>query len=180
MNPFFDLDVGEKPPDEVNMIVEIPTGCMNKYEFDKEVGLLKLDRVNYSDMPYPVEYGLVPRTWYDDNDPLDIFTFVSWPTFPGCVLSVRPIGLMKMNDDGEVDDKIVSVPVDDKRFEEVQTLDDIPPHKIKAIEFFFETYKALKKDGGVVTKVEGWYGKDEAIKAIKHGIELFKEKYPKK
>lgn len=177
MNAFHDLPIGDNPPEELNMIVEIPTGEVNKYEFDKKTGLIMLDRVTYEDMPYPIEYGLFPQTWYDDDDPLDVFAFTSYPTFPGCVLKVRPIGVMKMNDDGEVDDKIVTVPMDDKRFDHVESLEDVSPHKIEIIEFFFSNYKQLKKKGGVKTIVEEWLGKDAAIEAIKRGMKLYKDKF---
>ncbi|MCI0476106.1 MAG: inorganic diphosphatase, partial [Anaerolineales bacterium] len=113
MNLWHDIPARPDIPNVVHVVVEIPKGSRNKYEFDKKLGTIRIDRVLYSSMVYPGDYGFVPQTFYDDGDPLDIFVMTNEPTFPGCVIAARPIGLFRMKDKGEPDDKILAVPVND-------------------------------------------------------------------
>lgn len=167
----------------VNMLVEIPQGSINKYEYVTEAGIIKLDRVLFEMIPYPVEYGLIPQTWDEDQDLLDIMCLITYPTFPGCLISARPLGVMKMSDGGEVDDKIVCVPADDIRFEHIQSIDDIPQGRKDEIQFFWEHYKQLqyayKGTPEKVTVVEGWYGVEEAVNVINKCQKAYAIKYPK-
>lgn len=175
------LPVGDSPPEKVNMLVETPFGSVNKYEFHTETGLIKLDRVLYKRLPYPIEYGLIPQTWDEDNDMLDVMTLITYPTFPGCLISVRPIGVMLFNDSGERDDKILAVPVDDIRFKGIKSIEDVVPQQKDEIAFFFERYKDLQfkynnqKNRKVV--VEGWKGKDKAHETIHKAHELFNKHF---
>lgn len=143
----------------VDAFIEIPTGSQNKYEFDKETGRFKLDRVLFSPMHYPTEYGYIENTLAEDGDPLDILLMTSFPTFPGCVIESRVIGVLIMSDDKGKDEKLLAVPTEDPRFKEVHTLDDIPAHKLKEIAHFFQVYKDLENKK---VSIEGWQGVDVA------------------
>lgn len=180
-NPVFHLPIGDNPPEEVNMMVENPMGSINKYEYNTETGLLKLDRVLYERLPYPVEYGAIPQTWDPDQDPLDVMCLVTTPTFPGCIISVRPIGVMLFDDCGEVDNKILAVPADDIRFSNIRDLTDVTRHQIEEITFFMEHYKDLqlkyKGQPELKVQVKGWEDKSVAYRLIKEAAELFKSKF---
>lgn len=180
-NPLFKLPVGDNVPNEINMLVETPMGSINKFEFHTQTGLIKLDRVLYSKLPYPIEYGAIPQTWDADNDLLDVMCLIHYPTFPGCLISVRPIGVMIFNDSGEQDDKILAVPTDDIRFSHIKDLSDITNHQKDEITFFMERYKDLqfKYKGQHDRKltVEGWFGKEKAYEIIAHAQELFKKTF---
>ena len=127
MHPLHDLTPGNNPPFEINVLVEIPKGSRNKYELDKKTGMFKLDRTLYSPMIYPGDYGLVPQTHYDDGDPLDVLILGNEPTFTGCIVEVRPIGIFRMLDKGDHDDKILAVPVGNPYFKSFHDLIDVPP-----------------------------------------------------
>lgn len=181
VNPLFELPVGDDAPAEINMLVETPMGSINKYEFHTKTGLLKLDRVLFEKLPYPVEYGAIPQTWDEDEDLLDVMCLVTYPTFPGCLISVRPIGVMMFDDSGEKDDKILAVPVDDIRFKHIDTLKDLTDHQKDEIGFFFERYKDLqfkyKNQTDKKVVVKGWGGPEEAHKIIKEAQALFKKTF---
>ena len=169
---------GEKVPQEVNCIVEIPTGSTNKYEYSPEWGAFKLDRVLYEAVFYPAEYGIIPQTWNeDDQDPLDIMVLSSFPTFSGCVIPCCPIGVVRLLDTREEDDKILAVPVCDPRFAEIRDLNDLPLHLKKEITTFWEQYSSLQPDKKI--RVEGWSGKRLAWKIIKEAREGYLKKFPK-
>lgn len=182
-NPLFGLPVGDDAPKEINMLVETPVGSINKFEFHTNTGLLKLDRVLFERLPYPVEYGAIPQTWDEDNDMLDVMCLVTYPTFPGCLISVRPIGVMLFNDSGEKDDKILAVPVDDIRFKHINSFDDLSAHQKDEITFFFERYKDLqfkyKNQLDKKVEVEGWDGKEAAYKIIEQAHKLFQKTFAK-
>lgn len=144
----------------VDAFIEIPTGSQNKYEYDEDKGAFILDRVLYSPMHYPAEYGYLKNTLALDGDPLDILVLTSFPTFPGCVIEARVIGVLIMTDDKGPDEKLLGVPVNDPRYDGVNTLEDIPQHKLKEIAHFFEVYKDLENKK---TVIEGW--KDAAFAA---------------
>ncbi len=163
----------------INGLVEINTNSINKYEFITESGQLKLDRVGYSSLAYPVAYGLVPQTWDQDNDLLDfIIANVTEPLVPGSLLEARVIGVIKFEDGGERDDKIITVLSDDKRMDHINSFEELGGHWQKETEHYFEHYKDLKKPG--TCKVLGFEGRDEAIKIIKECEERYKTEYAPK
>lgn len=178
MNLWHDVPLGSNVPAEINVIIEIPRGSANKYEIDKETGLIKLDRANYSTAPYPVDYGFAPQTLWEDGDALDVLVLTTFPLYPGILVSVRPVAVMEMIDSGESDYKVIAVPVDDKRWDDVQDLADLNKHNLKEYQHFFETYKALKGKPAPV-EIKGIKGKSEAIAAIEKSIALYKEKFVK-
>lgn len=149
--------------ESIDAMVEIPRGGRNKYEYDEKNCVLRLDRVLYSSVHYPVDYGFIPGTRAPDGDHLDVMIVVEEPTFPGCVMSVRPIGMLRMLDEKGEDYKILAVPTRDPRFEDIRELPDLPSHWLREIENFFQTYKYLE---GVPTEVLGWEGKEKARQTI--------------
>ncbi len=163
INLWKDIETGSNPPQVINVIVEIPAGSRNKYEYQKHTGAIRLDRVLSSSLKYPGDYGLIPRTHYDDGDPLDVLTIIAEPTFPGCVVRARPIGVLDMTDDKGHDYKILAVAHDDPRWDEVASLEQIQPHRLREIENFFQTYKTLE---GRLTDVAGWLGVEDAWRII--------------
>ena len=156
------------------MIVEIPRFSKNKYEIDKKTGLIKLDRPMHTAQDYPFDYGFVPQTYWDDNDPLDVILLTTYPLLLGILVEARPVGLLEMTDDGEEDHKIIAVPTEDPRFARVLDLKDINPHTLKEIEHFFATYKKLQ-DKEVVVK--GFSGAAEARAAFARARELYRERF---
>lgn len=174
MNLWHDIPLGDKAPEEINVIVEVPKGSQNKYEVDKETGLIALDRANYSSAAYPCEYGFAPQTYAEDGDAMDVLILASFPIPPGILVKVRPVAFMEMVDTGESDSKIICVPAKDKRWEHVHDLGDINKHTLKEIQHFFETYKELK--GDKVT-VPGLKDKSAAVIALKKSIELYNKKF---
>ncbi len=165
---------GPHPPDVITAVIEIPRGSRNKYELDKDSGYLKLDRVLYSAVHYPGDYGFVPRTLHEDGDPLDVLVRINEPTFPGCQIEVRPVGVLKMLDRGEPDDKILSVPLHDPYHEEWFDIADIPAHALKEIEHFFKSYKDLE---GKRVEIKGWGKSVEAMRIITESIERYDQAY---
>lgn len=178
MNLWHDVALGDKAPDEFNAIIEIPKGSFNKYEIDKATGLIALDRANYSAAPYPFDYGFAPQTLWEDNDPLDVIVLTTFPLNPGILVRVRPVAVMEMIDDGDSDFKILCVPADDKRWEDVHDLKDLNQHALKEYQHFFETYKALKGKP-VSVEIRGYKGSKEAKEAVVKSVALYKEKYSK-
>ena len=178
MNLWHDVPLGDDAPNEINVIIEIPKGSNNKYEIDKTTGLIKLDRANYSAAPFPYDYGFVPQTLWDDNDALDVIVLTTFPLQTGILVQVRPVAVMKMIDSGESDYKIIAVPTEDKRWEDVQDLSDINKHTLKEFQHFLETYKALKGKPAPV-EIKSIMGKAEAIAAINKSIALYKQKFAK-
>ena len=172
MNLWKDLAPGPSVPEVVYAVIEIPKGSRNKYEYDKDMEAFALDRVLYSPFHYPAEYGIIPQTLYDDGDPMDIMVLMEQSTFPGCVIETRPIGIMKMIDGDDKDDKILGVPINDPRFKDVNDINDVPKHLLDEIAHFFKEYKHLE---GKTTEVLGWENAEKALEAIEHSIELYKE-----
>jgi len=169
------LPIGDNPPFDVNCFVEIPKGCTNKYEYDKENGVFKLDRVLYEAVFFPTEYGFIPQTLNEeDGDPQDIMVLSTFPTFPGCLISCRPIGVIRMIDTKQEDYKIVAVPDNDPRFNEIKDLGDLSAHTKKEIKNFLENYSELQPEKKI--KIEGWSGKEKAHDIIKEAIKNYKEK----
>jgi inorganic pyrophosphatase len=158
-HPFHDLPTGPNPPSELTAFIEIPRGSRNKYELDKSTGLLRLDRILYAAVHYPGDYGFLPRTWGEDGDPLDVLVMTTEPTFPGCLIDVRPVGVFRMSDDKGPDEKILAVPLADPLKQEIQELDDVPRHFLSEVRHFFSIYKDLE---GKTVNVVGWDGREAA------------------
>lgn len=179
MNLWHEVSRGKNIPAEVNVIIEIPKNSPNKYEIDKETGLIALDRANYSSAPYPFDYGFVPQTLWEDGDALDVIVLTTFPLNVGVLVRVRPVAVMEMIDGGESDYKVIAVPIDDKRWDDVQDLADINKHNLKEFVHFFETYKELKKgEKGVVT-IGKISDKVAALAAVEKSIKLYEEKFAK-
>jgi len=174
MNLLHDVDPGDS--DIAHAIIEIPRGSKNKYEIDKKTGIIALDRAMHTAQDYPVDYGFVPQTLWDDDDALDIAVITTYSLSPGILVRARLVGVIRMNDDGVSDDKILSVPVDDPRFDEVKDVTDLNKHKILEIEHFFTTYKQIQKKK---VTIEGIEGVKAAKEAFDRSREMYKEKFNK-
>ncbi len=170
---FKNLPVGKRAPDVVNAIVEIPKGSRNKYEFDLDLGVFRLDRVLYSSMHYPAAYGFVPSTLYEDGDPVDVLIIIDQPLSTGVLVEVRPIGVLRMYDEHGSDDKILSVAVHDPTYKTVTEVNHLPSHLLVEIEHFFTSYKNLE---GKMVKSFGWDSAQAARKAITDAAKKFKSK----
>jgi inorganic pyrophosphatase len=144
-------------------MVEIPKGSRNKYEWDEELQAIRFDRFLFSSVVYPLDYGIIPDTLAEDGDPLDAMVAVSEPTFPGCVIPVKPIALFKMEDEKGVDDKVICVPLQDPNWNEHERLDDLPEQMQHEISHFFAVYKTLEQKD---VRVDGWYPREDAIEVI--------------
>lgn len=157
----------------VDAFIEIPKYSRNKYEFDKALGRFRLDRVLYSPIHYPADYGYVPETLEEDGDEIDILVMVSSPTFPGCVVSARVIGALEMEDDKGVDFKLLSVSVHDPRYREIRKLTDVPSHSLREMEYFFSIYKDLE---GKSTVVKGWQDQEYALWRLEKARSMYRER----
>jgi inorganic pyrophosphatase len=171
MNLLHDVVSGTK--DEMNVIIEIPKGSKNKYEIDKETGLIALDRVMHSAQDYPFDYGFVPQTLWDDGDALDVVLLTTYPLMPGILVRARPVAILPMVDGGESDAKILAVPCDDPRFKEITDLADVNKHTLKEIAHFFLTYKTIQNKE--VTLGE-WGGKADSEAAFARSREMYDAK----
>lgn len=171
-NIWHTLPAGE--PEKLNVIIEIPKMSRIKYELDKDTGMIHVDRVLYSPMHYPANYGFVPRTLWDDNDPLDVLVMSHEPFVPGCLVAARPVGVLQMTDDGESDAKILAVPVKDPRFNHINEISDIDEHTLKEIKHFFSVYKDLQKKE---VKVADWQDRVQALVDINHALKQYQDKY---
>ena len=157
------------------MIVEIPKNSGNKYEYDGNLGVFQLDRALYSPMHYPGDYGFIPGTLAEDKDPLDVLVMVEEASFAGCLIAVRPVGMLDMLDGNEPDQKILAVPNRNPRFDQVHTIDQVFPHSLREIEHFFAIYKELE---GKRTQMRGWKGPREARETIGRSRERYLEAHP--
>ncbi len=171
-NPWHHVSPGSNTPNEVSGIIEIPSASRAKYELDKESGLLKLDRVLYSSLYYPANYGFIPQSFCDDGDPLDILVLSQIHCVPLCIVNAKVIGVMRMIDQGEADDKIIAVAADDVSVNHINNIEELPPHFTKELRHFFEEYKALEKKKVLV---EDFQGKEIAKKIITQSFEDYKE-----
>ncbi|MEK6898265.1 MAG: inorganic diphosphatase [Nanoarchaeota archaeon] len=176
MNSWRDIEPGKDSPKIVNAIIEIPKDSKIKFELDKKTGLMKLDRFLFSAMHYPGDYGFIPQTLWDDGDPLDIIVITGHPLYPGMLAETRVIGIVHMIDQGESDDKIVAVYEKDPRYKKVQSIKDLPEHFLQELKHFFETYKELEQKEVKVSDIKG---SEDAYKAIKRAVELYKKKFGK-
>lgn len=158
-------------PGVINVLVEIVGGSKNKYEFDKDLQAFALDRVLYSSVKYPYDYGFIPNTLADDGDPLDGMVIMDEPTFPGCIIPARPIGFLEMVDGGDRDEKILCVPDKDPRYTHVKSLQDVAPHRLDEIAEFFRSYKNLEKK---VTEILGWQDVDKVASLVDKSIRAYR------
>lgn len=155
MHPWHDVKHGENFPELIPAIIEVPKGSKNKYELDKETGMIRVDRVLFSSMQYPANYGFIPRTYCEDHDPLDVLVLGQEPVFPLSIMVCRPIGVMKMIDQGEADDKIIAVHANDPEYCHYRKIEDLAPHRMKEVKRFFEEYKNLENKTVLVEKFLG-------------------------
>ncbi len=168
MNLLHDIAPGTR--DEMNVIIEIPKYSKNKYQIDKETGIIALDRVMHSAQDYPCDYGFVPQTLFDDGDALDVVLITTYPLAPGILVRARPVAIMEMVDGGERDDKVIAVPVDDPRMDDIKDISDLNSHFQKEMSHFFETYKKVQNKE---VKIGNWLGSDKAKEAFDRSRELY-------
>ncbi len=173
-NPWHDVSFGNHAPGVVNGIIEIPKNTRAKYELDKESGLLILDRVLYSSMYYPANYGFIPQTYCDDKDPLDILVFSQIAVVPMCIVPAKVIGVMRMSDGGEADDKIIAVAEHDMSVNHVNDISELPGHLLREMRAFFEDYKKLENKTVVV---EEFQDRELALGIVRKSIEDYKQKF---
>ena len=174
MSLWHDIPLGDQSPEEFNVIIEIPKGSKNKYEIDKETGLIKLDRAMKTSQDYPFDYGFAPQTLWEDNDPLDVVVLSTHPLASGILVNVRPVAVMEMIDGGESDYKVIAVPVEDPRWDHVTDLEDVNKHTLKEIQHFFETYKTIEDK---VVEIHGIKDAKEAKETVLKSIEIYKQKF---
>jgi inorganic pyrophosphatase len=172
MRNLYNYPIGTKSPEEFNVIIEVPTGSNNKYEYNAEQDIFELDRVLFSSVHYPGCYGFIPQTLGGDGDPLDVVVLTGEPMITGSVLSVRPVGFLKMTDDKGQDEKILAVPVNDPRFNERRKLSDVRQHVLLEIEHFFRIYKELEKK---FVDIDKWYDVEDTKKLILESHSNFKK-----
>jgi inorganic pyrophosphatase len=175
MNLWHDLPPGPDWPRVIYVVVEIPKKSRTKYEYDEQGGFLRLDRVLFSSLHYPGDYGFIPQTLHTDGDPLDVLVLVSEPTFPGCVIEARPLGIFHLLDKGQLDDKILAVPHRDPLFSGYRALADVPPHFLEEVAHFFSVYKDLES---VKVVGQGWEGRARAFLEIEQAVARYQEQHP--
>jgi inorganic pyrophosphatase len=175
-HPWHEVSTGSNPPDHVNGFIEIPKGSRAKYEIDKDSGLIKLDRVIYASMYYPLNYGFIPQTLGEDHDPLDIVVLTQVAVVPGCLIPSKVIGVMQMIDRGEADDKIIAVAEDDPSVSHISDVKDLPDYLLAELKHFFENYKSLENK---VVKVDEFLSKPKAEEIIKASIDRYNENFKK-
>jgi inorganic pyrophosphatase len=175
-HPWHEVSTGTNPPEIVNAIIEIPKGSRAKYEIDKESGLIKLDRVIYASMYYPLNYGFIPQTLGEDHDPLDIVVLTQVTVVPRCLISSKVIGVMQMIDRGEADDKIIAVAENDPSVSHINDIKDLPAHLLAELKHFFENYKTLENKKVVVDEIRS---REEAYKVINTSIDFYRSTFRK-
>ena len=171
MNPWHTVALGEDPTRVFLAVIEIPRGSKNKYELDKKTGLLRLDRVLYSSVHYPANYGFLPQTYCDDGDPLDVLVLCQEPIVPMCIVSARPIGVITMSDEKGVDDKIIAVPAGDPEYNHYDDISELPPHRMLELRQFLAEYKTLENKQ---VDIDDLGGREVAAKVILAAVALYK------
>ncbi len=174
MNLWHDIKSGNN--EEMTVIVEINKGSHNKYEIDKETGLIALDRVSHTSQNFPFDYGFVPQSLWEDGDPLDVVLLTTYPLTPGILVKARPVAILNMIDSGDSDAKIIAVPVEDPRFDEVKDIQDVNKHTLKEIEHFYQTYKKIQNK---VVETQGFEGAQKAKEAFDKSLLNYKAKFNK-
>jgi len=169
------LAAGSNPPKVVNALVEIPKGSNVKFEMDHETGIVFVDRVLYTAFAYPFDYGIIPQTWYLDNDPMDIMVLSRVTVYPSCVVPARPIGFVRMRDEAGEDNKVLAVPAKDPYWERIKDVSDVPSGTLSEIKHFLEHYKDLEP--GKWVKLEGWDNKEVAEEEIRKALSLYQQKF---
>lgn len=177
MDLWHDLMPGPNPPEIVYAVIEVPKGSRNKYEYSKKAGVIKLDRVLYSPLHYPGDYGFIPQSFAEDADPMDVLVMMNEATFPGCVVEARTLGMLKMIDKGEPDYKVLAVPSTDPFFSQYMTFEDVPRHYLEEVKHFFMTYKQLE---GAAVENRGWVGTDDTREHVIRAIHYYREAFPPK
>ena len=175
-HPWHEVSTGDNPPEYVNGIIEIPKGSRAKYEIDKDSGLIKLDRVIYASMYYPLNYGFIPQTLGEDHDPLDIVVLTQVSVVPNCLIPSKVIGVMRMIDRGEGDDKIIAVALQDASVSHINDVNELPEYFKVELKHFFENYKSLENK---IVTVDEFQSKERAMEIIKTSIESYKKHFPK-
>jgi len=173
-HPWHDVEIGSTAPEIVTGIIEIPKNCRAKYELDKDSGLLKLDRVLYSSINYPTNYGFIPRTYCDDDDPLDILVLSQITIVPMCLVDAKVIGVMHMMDGGEMDDKIIAVAANDMSVNHINDISELPAHHLIELRSFFEDYKKLEKK---TVDVEEFQNREVALEVIRQSMIDYEKKF---
>lgn len=171
MHPWHDVEIGQRAPELVPALIEVPKGSKLKYELDKQSGLIRVDRVLFSSVVYPANYGFIPQTYCEDHDPLDILVLCQETVVPLSIMNAKPIGVMKMQDQGEEDDKIVAVHADDPEYSSYESVEDLPPHRMREVQRFFEDYKKLENKQVIVGKI---LGRQEALDVVRKAVELYR------
>jgi inorganic pyrophosphatase len=174
LHPWHEVSIGNNPPEFVNALIEIPRGSKAKYEIDKESGLIKLDRVIYASMFYPLNYGFIPQTLGEDRDPLDIVVLTQVSVVPLCIIPAKVIGVMQMVDRGEADDKIIAVAEQDPSVNNINDIQDIPDYLRAELTHFFENYKTLENKKVVIDQ---FLNKNKAMEIIKSSIDFYRKSY---
>ncbi len=174
MNLWHEVEMNIDEMNQLDCIIEIPMGCKVKYELDKKSGLIKVDRILYSSVHYPYNYGFIPQTYCDDGDPLDILVVGQTAVVPLAIMRAKPIGVLKMLDQGKQDDKIISVHQNDPEFNHIQTFNELPEHRIREIYHFFEHYKELENKN---VKISSIGHEEDAVQTIRDAIRFYQSKF---
>ncbi len=174
MHPWHEVSIGSEAPNEFQAIIEIPKGSKVKYELDKENGLIRVDRVLYSSVIYPANYGFIPQTLGEDHDPLDVLVLMQEPVVPLSILRVRPIGVMNMMDQGENDEKIICIHLDDPEYRGFTNISELPRHRLDELQRFFKDYKKLEKKEVVV---DDFLGPEDAIRVVLKSMRLYSKMF---